>query len=104
MIHPAFGCNWRPLMPHSKISRRKFVQVSALAAGLGVPVLGSPLISMAEPSPARDPDSVLALLLEGNARFVRGEGPEPRSKPQDFEKLASGQAPLAAVLGCADSR
>jgi len=36
--------------------------------------------------------------------FVKGELTHPRRKPDDFMPLAEGQAPLAAVVGCADSR
>ena len=51
-----------------------------------------------------DPDAVLARLLEGNKRFVNGQLEHPGRKPEDFKALAEGQAPLAAIVGCADSR
>jgi carbonic anhydrase len=42
-------------------------------------------------------------LMDGNARFVAGA---PRSRPiiDRVRELASGQAPFATVLACADSR
>ena len=52
----------------------------------------------------RDPDSVLARLLEGNKRFVSGKLAHPGRRPEDFAPLAEGQAPLAIIVGCADSR
>jgi carbonic anhydrase len=52
--------------------------------------------------PARD---ALALLREGNRRFVSDVGGrdrfEGRARPIE---LAAGQAPFAAILGCSDSR
>ena len=85
-------------------SRREFVCGAALAAGgvnLAVPSIG---VADDKPTPKRDPDTVLALLREGNARFVKGESARARPKPEDIARLAEGQAPLAVILGCADSR
>jgi carbonic anhydrase len=42
-------------------------------------------------------------LLAGNQRFIKGER-APRAFDLRREKLASGQKPLAIVLGCSDSR
>ena len=48
----------------------------------------------------RGTDQVLERLKHGNARFLeRVRADEPRRA-----ELASGQQPLAIVLGCADSR
>jgi carbonic anhydrase len=86
------------------VTRRDFVRLSGLvagAAGLALPRPGR----AADPPPAdRDPDAVLARLLEGNKRFARGEPAHPGRTPADFAALADGQAPLAVVVGCADSR
>lgn len=49
-------------------------------------------------------DEALARLMEGNARFVRGER---RSKPATVETisdLVKGQRPFATILGCSDAR
>ena len=47
------------------------------------------------------PEDALQRLRDGNRRFVAGEGNAVR---QWYPGLAAGQAPFAAVLGCADSR
>jgi carbonic anhydrase len=53
---------------------------------------------------SRKPDDVLKNLLEGNQRFVEGKLTHPGRSPKDFQALAEGQAPLVAIVGCADSR
>jgi carbonic anhydrase len=47
------------------------------------------------------PEEALSRLIEGNRRFVAGEGQALR---RWHPGLAAGQAPFAVVLGCADSR
>ncbi len=49
-------------------------------------------------------DESLKHLLEGNERFVAGKTLNPRQKPADFSKLATGQVPDAVIVGCADAR
>jgi carbonic anhydrase len=85
-------------------SRREFVRLTGLAAGaagLALPLHGR---ASSQPAAARDPDAVLARLLEGNQRFVGGQLAHPGRTPADFAALAEGQAPLAIIVGCADSR
>src|SRR5207244_9498410 len=50
------------------------------------------------------PDQILAKLLMGNKRFMKGETLNPRRKPEEFAKLEEGQNPMAVIVGCADSR
>lgn len=86
------------------ISRREFARLSGLAAG-GVAFALTATGRPDDPAPAkRDAEAVLARLLEGNKRFVRGELAHPGRKPEDFAPLADGQLPLAVIVGCADSR
>jgi carbonic anhydrase len=88
----------------NRASRREFIRLSGLAVGataLALPATGS---SAGFPAQARDPDSVLARLIEGNKRFVSGQLAHPGRRPEDFAPLAEGQAPLAIIVGCADSR
>jgi carbonic anhydrase len=49
------------------------------------------------------PDSALAELKAGNARFVAGH-PRYREMSADMKATASGQFPFAVVLSCVDSR
>lgn len=85
------------------VSRREFVRLTGLAAGAAGLIL--PGTGRAADEPVnRDADAVLTRLLEGNGRFARGELAHPGRRPADFTPLAEGQAPLAAVVGCADSR
>src|SRR5260370_1944302 len=51
-----------------------------------------------------DPHEVLALLLEGNQRWVRGERERPRQTVQRRKEVASHQDPFAVVFSCIDSR
>lgn len=58
----------------------------------------------AQPARAADtPDAALKLLLDGNARYVANQ-PHQRDFSANRANTAIGQAPFAAVLGCADSR
>jgi carbonic anhydrase len=63
-----------------------------------------PVSAFAAQSQRRTADEVLTKLLTGNERFVAGHALNPRQGPADFSKLASGQAPNAVIVGCADSR
>jgi carbonic anhydrase len=87
-------------------SRRDFVQRVAVATGLaGLSGMSRLSTLGATDPPARPkPDAVLENLLEGNKRFVEGKLLHPGRAPKDFIGLAEGQAPLAVIVGCADSR
>jgi carbonic anhydrase len=52
---------------------------------------------------AMTPESALAELKAGNARFVAGH-PLARNAPADVKATAHGQYPFAVVLSCIDSR
>jgi len=56
-----------------------------------------------EAQAALSPDQALALLKEGNARFVAGESIE-RDLIAQQKATADGQYPFAVVLSCLDSR
>ena len=85
-------------------SRREFVRLTGLAAGAAGLNTGLTGRAAVQPAAVRDPAAVLARLLEGNQRFVNGQLVHPGRKPEDFTALAEGQAPLAAIVACADSR
>ncbi|MDP9806579.1 carbonic anhydrase [Trueperella bonasi] len=46
----------------------------------------------------------LEALIAGNERFANGNATRPHQTLQWRENLRSGQSPIAAVLGCSDSR
>jgi carbonic anhydrase len=86
--------------PDTSLSRR-----ALMLAGAGV-LTAAPRHSMAQVQPAaaaKTPDAALNLLLEGNARYVANQ-PRERDFSAGRASLALGQAPFAAILGCADSR
>jgi carbonic anhydrase len=82
------------------LNRRKL-----MAAGAGLLAAASFAGSApAQPvSAASDPDAALKLLIEGNARYVANQ-PRERDFSAERASRAKGQAPFAAILGCADSR
>ncbi|MEA5424136.1 carbonic anhydrase [Synechococcus sp. CCY9202] len=50
------------------------------------------------------PEAVLADLRGGHQRFLNGESLHPHSSRERMLEVETGQHPIAAVLGCADSR
>ncbi len=50
------------------------------------------------------PDEALKDLLDGNARFAKGDAKSPRRSPADFRAVSEAQSPIAIVIACADSR
>lgn len=66
----------------------------------------APFAGVAQAQPARaaeTPDAALKLLVEGNARYVSNQMNE-RDFSAGRAARTRGQAPFAAILGCADSR
>jgi len=49
-------------------------------------------------------NEALARLMEGNARFMRGERRATRKAVETLSDLVEGQRPFATILGCSDSR
>jgi len=49
-------------------------------------------------------DEALKRLVDGNARFLRGEARFPTLKKEVLAELARAQHPYATILGCSDSR
>lgn len=50
------------------------------------------------------PDEAWSLMVEGNHRFVAGDPEHPNQDVGKRHELAGGQAPLATLFGCSDSR
>ena len=86
------------------VSRREFIRLSGLAVGATGLALSTMGRAADLPTGGEDAGAVLAQLLEGNKRFMTGDLAHPRRKPEDFVPLAEGQAPLTAIVCCADSR
>ena len=57
----------------------------------------------AETQAALSPADVVQLLKDGNERFLSGE-PLERNFLEQVQQTAEGQYPMAAILGCIDSR
>jgi carbonic anhydrase len=53
---------------------------------------------------ADTPEATLQLLMDGNQRFVEGRSEHPRQDRARRDAVIGGQKPMAAILGCADSR
>lgn len=91
-------------------SRRELLRVTgAAAAGLLLASEGNaqtPAAAAAAPPIQEGPsgDEALRLLLDGNGRFVAGRSTRSCRAPDDFNATAEGQTPIAAIVGCADSR
>ena len=49
-------------------------------------------------------DEALDRLMEGNARFIRGESRSSRASVESLSELVKSQHPFATILGCSDSR
>ena len=49
-------------------------------------------------------DEALALMIEGNQRFLRGETRSAAFRRETLGDLAKAQRPYATLLGCSDSR
>lgn len=76
-----------------------------LGAGVGALAV-APLIGTAQAQPARaaeTPDAALKLLVDGNARYASNQLNE-RDFSAGRAARTRGQAPFAAILGCADAR
>jgi carbonic anhydrase len=86
-----------------RASRREFVRLTGMAGAMGL-TLPRAGLAASQGAAAPNPDQVLARLLEGNKRFVTGQLTHPGRRPEDFAALAEGQAPVAVIVGCADSR
>src|SRR6266576_3190240 len=59
---------------------------------------------LAQAASTMTPDRALQTLVEGNRRFMAGKLHHNQISHERLASLASGQAPFAAILGCADSR
>lgn len=104
--HDTETCACFACSPPPAVSRRGFLRVGTAATAAGLLAgagLALPRAALAQS--ALGPDKALAMLMEGNARFLSGN---LRSCGEDLKALkqqtAPKQEPFASVLSCADSR
>jgi carbonic anhydrase len=98
-----------PLEPSSQYTRRSFL--GAGASSLAMLSL-APATAFARPTGEdhpHDPNrpnaaAALDILLKGNERFATGNSKQVGRTPADFLRVAANQTPLAAIIGCSDSR
>ena len=89
---------------HDGLSRRQFVAGVGMTAGMLGMASWNGLRAEEIVKTTLTPDEILAQLVEGNERFVNGKTNLSPRTPADFARDATGQAPPAIILGCADSR
>lgn len=95
----------------SQHSRRTFLHTAGALAALGaVPFItaggpgeGAPASPAARTGPVPAAEA-LRILEVGNDRFEAGQTIHPNRGQERRRDLASGQAPFAVIVGCADSR
>jgi carbonic anhydrase len=102
-LRPACACHRDDVV--GACSRRHVLRAAALAA---LAALSPRLAAAADPPPrlrpnAINPDEALRRLLDGNARYASNQMNE-RDFSSGRAARAKVQHPVAAVLGCADSR
>jgi carbonic anhydrase len=93
----------------AKRDRRGFLR-AALGAGIGLsaaltmPGFLHDAVVFAAEEPRMAPDEALKQLMEGNARYVASKAEHPTQSAARRAEIAKSQHPIAAILGCADSR
>lgn len=92
-------------MSSGTMSRRDALRVGALS-GVGLAAGAVPIAAAnaTETVTPATPSEALDRLMEGNQRFIAQSMHAPRRDGARIRELAGGQAPYAAILGCADSR
>lgn len=87
----------------TQVDRRRFL--TAMVSTAGLLATGMPLSAGAAPKPENvmTPESALARLMAGNARYASGTETANGFKTTQ-KSLSKGQNPYACILGCADSR
>jgi carbonic anhydrase len=83
------------------LNRAAFLAASAAAVTAVIPQRGA-ASAPAETTP--EPQQILAQLMDGNRRFVANQFPVSNKIAEKRALVQEGQAPPAAILGCADSR
>ena len=76
--------------------------VAALPLALAAPASADHHKQMKTGQPTAE--EALEKLMEGNARFIKGENIHPNLSLERRAELAEGQQPFAVIVSCADSR
>ncbi|MEB3249596.1 MAG: carbonic anhydrase [Merismopediaceae bacterium] len=79
-----------------------FIGTSLMATVLGNHFINPPIASAQNQDVT--PEQALTKLIEGNNRFVNQKRTNRNQSRERLVEVAQGQAPFAAILGCADSR
>ena len=78
---------------------------ACVAAGCASTTATQPVAAQAGTRPqSPSPQQSLQKLMEGNARYVKGEHKQETMTPEKRAELAQGQSPYAIIVGCSDSR
>lgn len=89
------------------MDRRRFLQTAVgtgIAAAVGGPLLATERAAAEGPQrAASNPEDAVALLREGNVRYVMGTGGK-HDVVSTRGARAAGQKPFASIVSCADSR
>ena len=93
----------------SSYSRRDWLRLAGVATtGMAIGhsriAFGAPDAGVNNPRLGLTADDVIADLMSGNERFVKGQPESPRRMPKDYQPLAAAQFPEAAIIACSDSR
>ncbi len=89
-----------PCCPPAGLRRRSFLGAAALACLAASPARAATPAA----GPRLAPDQALATLMAGHARYLAGVAVPVAHGAEARAARAAGQAPFAAILGCADSR
>jgi carbonic anhydrase len=93
----------RRFLSHFRLTTMLVLTTALQGALYGQTSTSAPAPPTKETQAAMTPDSALAELKAGNARFISGQ-PARRDNRADVKTTASGQYPFAVVLSCLDSR
>lgn len=81
----------------------KTKRLLVIIATLSLSACATSVVQTKQSQSSTTPDQAIAELREGNARFVAGKS-RHRNLVAQAKETATGQYPIAAVLGCIDSR
>jgi carbonic anhydrase len=90
-------------MPISRRALARLGVTSGLALAFGR-WDAAPHVYAAGPPSSMTPDQALQQLLDGNKRYIQSASIHPNLSAEGRMALAAGQAPIAVVVSCIDSR